>query len=368
MPDIQLDEAACRARQARLLKSFESLSVEAAVLNRPEHVQWLTGFRPFRLHPAAAVLFGSGQCVLVAPDSSPPGAAVDQVAIYETNYQATIRDEREQAVAAALKSVWPDKRPKRVAVEFNACYPHLTETIGSELVDLDETMWQLRRAKDHDELAMMRAAIAGTAAMYTRAREIIEPGITELQVFSQLHAACTEEFGEPPLVLGNDFQCGTLGGPPRNRKAQDGELYILDLGPCYRGYFADNCRTIAVNRKPTDEQHAAWANVVRMLEWVEQQAKPGVSCRQLYQSVKQQLDEFLPGGFFHHLGHAVGLFPHERPRLNPNWDDTLQVGDVFTVEPGVYSDNLRGGLRLENNYLVTTTGVELLTDFPLDLI
>ena len=104
-----------------------------------------------------------------------------------------------------------------------------------------------------------KKAIAGTDKMYALARQIIEPGITEIEVFNRLQAAAVEEFGEMLTGTGNDYQCGARGGPPRNnRKAQDGELYILDLGPAFRGYFADNCRAIAVNRKPTDEQQTAW--------------------------------------------------------------------------------------------------------------
>ena len=74
------------------------------------------------------------------------------------------------------------------------------------------------------------------------------------------------------------------------------------------------------------------------------------------------------GVFNHHLGHGIGLFPHEGPHLNPFWNDTFEAGDVFTAEPGLYDENiLHAGMRLENNYLVTETGVELLSDFPLEL-
>ena len=72
--------------------------------------------------------------------------------------------------------------------------------------------------------------------------------------------------------------------------------------------------------------------------------------------------------FNHHLGHGIGLFPHEAPHLNPNWNDTFEVGDVFTCEPGLYDEQiLRAGMRLENDYLVTETGVENLSPFPMEL-
>ena len=69
----------------------------------------------------------------------------------------------------------------------------------------------------------------------------------------------------------------------------------------------------------------------------------------------------------HHLGHGVGLQPHEYPHLNPKWDDVLMEGEIFTAEPGQYSDELKAGIRLENDYLVTKDGVESLFKFPLEL-
>jgi Xaa-Pro aminopeptidase len=64
----------------------------------------------------------------------------------------------------------------------------------------------------------------------------------------------------------------------------------------------------------------------------------------------------------------VGLEPHEAPHLNPRWDDVLREGEVFTAEPGIYAQALAGGIRIENQYLVTRDGAENLTPFPLDLV
>ena len=95
--------------------------------------------------------------------------------------------------------------------------------------------------------------------------------------------------------------------------------------------------------------------------------KPGKSCKELFHEAEEILKQSPVGQFDHHLGHGIGLFPHEGPHLNPFWDDTFEVGDVFTAEPGLYAPELRAGMRLENDYLVTETGVELLSDFPLEL-
>jgi Xaa-Pro aminopeptidase len=256
---------------------------------------------------------------------------------------------------------------KRIGVEFSGVTRHWPLPADVELVDVEPTLYRLRRRKDPDELAMLRRAIAATGVMYQRAREIIRPGIAELEVFSELQAAAIQTLGEPTTATGNDYQCGSRGGPPRaGRLAEAGELYILDLGPAYRGYFADNCRTIAVT-EPDTRQLEAWRWLERALRLVEQTAKPGVSARELFHAVQQLLDQSPVGVFNHHLGHGIGLFPHEAPHLNPNWDDRFEPGDVFTAEPGLYAPDLRAGIRLENDYLITETGVERLSDFPLDL-
>ena len=137
-----------------------------------------------------------------------------------------------------------------------------------------------------------------------------------------------EVAGEAITYLGNDYQCGERGGMPRERKAQAGELYILDLGPAYRGYFADNCRTFSVDGNPTDDQISAWNTISEVLDMVAITVKPGLRCQDLFEKASEMLDENALGVFPHHLGHGVGLYPHETPHLNPNWDDLMYRGAI----------------------------------------
>src|SRR5262249_49693058 len=129
----------------------------------------------------------------------------------------------------------------------------------AESKSIDAVLWQLRRRKDPDELALLRKATACADAMYRRAKEIIEPGVIEVDVYAELNAAAIREAAEPmAAILGNDYVCGGGGGSPRaGRACEAGELYVIDVGPCYRGYFADACRTYAVDQKPTDAQASA---------------------------------------------------------------------------------------------------------------
>ena len=92
-----------------------------------------------------------------------------------------------------------------------------------------------------------------------------------------------------------------------------------------------------------------------------------MTCRDLYARVQEWLATAPVGTWSSHLGHGIGLSVHETPRLNPHWDDTLEVGDVIAVEPALYAPELSCGMRIENDYLVTEAGLELLSPFPLEL-
>jgi Xaa-Pro aminopeptidase len=92
-----------------------------------------------------------------------------------------------------------------------------------------------------------------------------------------------------------------------------------------------------------------------------------VRCRDLYEQVRGWLATAPVGTWSSHLGHGIGLSPHEAPRLNPEWDDVLAEGDVIAVEPALYDPALACGIRIENDYVVTAQGLELLSPFPLGL-
>ena len=370
---VDLRPEHCRKRQRRLIEAVSTFA-DIVVVTRPEHVQYVTGHRPGELHTALAAVHVDGECTLVVPRGTvrpETEAAASTVVEYDAQHLCTLRQDQVAAAASALATALQTTvGTTRVGLEQSGSL-RLADAVGAraatDIVDIDPILWRLRRQKDQDELAMLQRAITCTEEMYVRARELIAPGVTELEVYSALHAAAVNVAGEPLTALGNDYRCAAPGGPPRLRAAQAGELYILDLGPGYRGYHADNCRTFSVDQNPTDEQTAAWHAVASVFDIVESTVRPGASCRALFETAKSTLDEHLPGGFVHHLGHGVGLYPHEAPHLNPHWDDVFERGDVFTVEPGLYSPELRAGIRIEENYLVEEGGVRRLTNSPREL-
>jgi Xaa-Pro aminopeptidase len=367
MDPYAVDIAACRGRQQRLIEALDPLGVELALVARRESVQWLTGafVRP-PFEPLAAIN-SDGHVTLIVPERQrDDAAAADEIAGYEAKWHSTTRDDQRAASAAVLRSVLT-AAPRRAACEFSVFCPHQYLPWDAPLADIEALLFRLRRRKDADELRMLRRANDANRAMFAQARQIIAPGVNELDVYTDLHAVAVKTLGEPLTYFGQDFRSAARGGGPRDRPAEPGELFILDLGVGFRGYHSDNARTIAVDREPSEQQQCAWTAVADIFRMVEAAVRPGQSCRELFHAVQRELDEYAPWTFNHHLGHGVGLAPQEGPHLNPRWDDVFEEGDFIAVEPGLYHNDLRYGIRLEQNYLVTASGVELWTDWPLAL-
>ena len=370
-PHPMLDPTHARARQQRLVREMETRRLDAVVVGAAENVYYLSTHRPHVLQRSALVVWSDGRSWLVRAEGPSADVAADDVATYLANPMGTQRQEQADIVAGRVVEALTRRRGSgRVGVDASAVTSRLAAVWEHQPVPVDPILWQHRRRKDPDELALMKAAIACTKAMYDRAREVVNPGVDEMTVYSELQSAAVSAAGEPlsPAYLGNDYACGARGGAPRRgRAARPGELYILDLGPAFRGYYSDNCRTFAVDRNPTDAQHRAWEAVASALALVEHTARPGVRCRDLFAAVDDHYRSRTGTAFPHHLGHGVGLQPHEFPHLNPHWDDVLLEGDVFTAEPGLYAPDLNAGIRIENQYLVTAGGVENLTPVPTTL-
>ncbi len=231
---------------------------------------------------------------------------------------------------------------------------------------------KLRRRKEPDEIEEIRASLRLCKVAYDTARAVIRPGITELDVYLEMHAAISREAGAV-IPFPGDFACGRRcirgGGPPATRVLEEGDLYILDLFPAPALYFGDTCRTFAVSGEPTAIQRRAWEAVVEARRMAEEMVRPGVAAREVHSRVKAFLDAepVTERSFWHHLGHGIGHHGHEAPRLMAPSGDIFEEGDVLTLEPGVYTEALQGGIRLEDNYIVRANGLERLFDYPLDL-
>ena len=213
MNDYETDIDACRGRQRRLLDHMQESGLDAVLVAQTEHVQWLAGPRFPWVMQAAAVLRADGHLTLSSPKKPILEAAADEVVTYDAQWHSTLRNDQRQACMEALEQAVGGKlKGSRLGVEFS-CFGRASEFGERELVDIEPKLYRLRRCKHPDELARIRKAIAGTGKMYERAREILRPGITELEMFNELQAAAVDEFGEMLTGTGNDYQCGSRGGP-----------------------------------------------------------------------------------------------------------------------------------------------------------
>ena len=174
------------------------------------------------------------------------------------------------------------------------------------------------------------------------------------------------------VALAGDFAVGERairgGGPPTSRAIAPGDLYILDLFPAPHLYFGDTCRTFATST-PTDDQHRAWEIVCEAMAIGERAIRPGVRARDVYAEVKEFLDSHVLAekSFWHHAGHGIGHNGHEAPRIIPGSSDVFEAGDVITLEPGIYTRALRGGIRIEDNYVVRENDLQNLFHYPKSL-
>ena len=353
----------CRARQRGFRERIADERLDAALVCDRRHVHYLTGYWCPAVFAAAVLIESDGPATLVAPYPVEAELATDATLHYPAQRLATLTDDQ---LGGALDVIaQPLRRCRRVGTDGPVLpWAHP----AASWVDLRPALLAMRRAKLPDEVALLRRAIAATEAAYAWAFESLRAGASEVSMFAGMQAAAAEVAGEVLGEFGNDFQIGSPGGPPRRRNAEPGEVAVFDLSVTLRGYHSDMCRSFVVGREPTTMQAEARDRILAAISHVESRVKPGASCRTLYSEVADMLHEDGRGWSFpHHLGHGIGLSAHESPRLNPHWDDTFQAGDVFTAEPGLYSPELRAGLRIEEIYRVNESGIEKLTLFPTDL-
>ena len=360
----------CSTRLQRLHAVMETQGVDTALITDRKHVYYYSGHLTPVATRSALIVSGSDTVLMTgtlgaAPNAAADGLAVSDVRTFTGNaYQSTIRPNQEELLAELVSQT---ALVGRVGCDLSSCPALLLRLLSGEPVDLTAGILDQRRTKDPDEVALLRVAAGCVDACYRYARERIEPGLNELTLYGELLRTAVEMAGEEVGRFGQDFQCASPGGPARDRRAQAGELWILDLGVEYRGYGADASRAFSVSGRASDAQQEAWELVAGALQAAADRLQPGLSCLQLFRDTQATIDRVYTGGFPHHLGHGIGLSVHEAPYLNPEWDQQLAVGDVITVEPGVYHPDLAAGLRLENDFVITAAGAEQITHASLEL-
>jgi Xaa-Pro dipeptidase len=238
-------------------------------------------------------------------------------------------------------------------------------------VEIHKVISKLRRKKYSDEISLIKRSAQIAEKAHAWVLENIAPGMTELDVYSEVQKICTAHGGQPLIVYG-DFAVSPgperKGGPPTQRKLKESDMFILDFSVVLFGYRSDFTNTLVVGKKPSSSQQQLMDLARLAMEAGENNLLEGVNASHVYQSV---MDVFLKAGlgdhFPHHAGHGLGLSHPEAPFIVPGSDEILVAGDVITLEPGLYVPNV-GGLRIERNYLITESGFECLTHHNISLV
>lgn len=365
-----LTVAKCRERQRRLQAHMGTYGLEMALLSHPKTIYYFTGALLDASWPHAAAFSADGTCTLVTNFEPLNEVAVEDVRTY-TGYTIDRVFGRPNGHDEAVTLVRDLMTPGVTGIEAEWISAGMSAIVPGKTQNLTPAIVEMRRRKLPDEIESIRATTRLAEAGYAAVKEILEPGLTEVDAYLAIENAIVRAAGTA-VELKGDFACGVRaiggGGPPTRRKIQDGDLYILDLFPIFEGYMCDLCRTFVVGAA-TEEQLAAWEHVVAAHEVARRCIRPGASTRVAYEELRDFLALHAParGSFTHHAGHGVGMEGWEQPWLNAGSDQTFIEGEVIACEPGLYSEALQGGIRLEHNYIVTSDGPLAIDTFPLEL-
>lgn len=247
----------------------------------------------------------------------------------------------------------------------HATYTKHLAPVKCEWLDASDMIPTLRRTKDAHEVSMIREAGRIGREALGNVLKLAHVGMSESE-FEILLTGEIKRLGAEKGWAHDDFivasgeRSAMCHAPATGKKFADGETVTVDYGAMYEGYMSDITRNFALGhvsskaREINDVLLRAHGEAVKAL-------RPGVKGVDVDAVARKVIAEAGYGEYFvHGLGHGLGLEVHESPRLSRTSKDVLKAGDVVTVEPGIYIEGW-GGLRIEDDYLITEDGCECLT-------
>jgi Xaa-Pro aminopeptidase len=282
-------------------------------------------------------------------------------------------DGPQQALQAALRAI--GIAPQSVAVEYTALRVMELRALeavlpGLTTVDAMPLLSDLRMVKDDAELAAMEEAIRIIETALHAGIAHIRPGMSEREL-ARIIADGIIAAGGAGEAFATMVASGPNGANPHHsnseRGLQSGDLITIDCGAIYKGYISDITRTIALG-EPSAEARRIYELVREANAAGVAAVRPEVSGEEIDRAARGVIEAGGYGAYFvHRTGHGLGLETHELPNIVAGSKQALRVGTTFTVEPGIYVPGV-GGVRIEDDVLITADGVRVLTSFPRELL
>ena len=363
-----------RSRQQRLRDVIASMKIDAAFVTDYRDIYYFTGafVQPW---PACLMIDQAGHSWLIAQESA-QSPAVDDLITYQPHTLYTSNPDNLRILnGLVVKMAGSYSRAQRLGWQAESM-PHLlasTLLAGREpdaWAGMDDQIAMMQTRKDPDELALIRRSIRADLAAYSAAQAAIVDGANELEVLAIAQRAAMLDAGEN-VYHGGDYRCGEMAGAARDRIIETGELFTVDAQTVYRGYWCDLSRTYCVGAQPTDLQQSIFDHIAAIQRGLVDLLRPGVRGTDIWRMLDERIREhpaLADVGLVHHAGHGVGLRAQEAPDLNRDREGILEVGSVVAVEPGAYIAPARLGVRLENMYLITESGAEIMSEYPMNLV
>lgn len=258
---------------------------------------------------------------------------------------------------------------KRVGFEAGkisqAMYTKYFAPVKVEWHDASDMIMKLRRTKDFHETDLIRHAAKIGREAYAKTLELVEPGMSEVEFDVKLMEhikllGAEKGWSHDDFIVASGTRGSMCHAPATLKKFDTGEVVTVDYGAMTDGYMSDITRNFAVGYAD-DRAHEINSILLKAHRDAAKSLRPGISGREVDAIARKVIDDAGYGKYFlHGLGHGLGLEVHEAPRLSQTSNDILQAGDVVTIEPGIYIEGW-GGLRIEDDYLITQDGHECLT-------
>jgi Xaa-Pro aminopeptidase len=345
-------------RRRRAVESLGTIEADALIVTHLPNVRYLTGFSGTA---GVLVLEAIGAPVLITDSryvsqsrEETGGLAIGKVVgSYDETLAGYLRERAHRAVAYE-EAHCPVSRLRFL----ESALPGTTRLIGCQgLVE------SLRAVKDEEELARLERAARGLEPTVLSLRDEIRAGASERTVAAELDYRLRQNGYDKTAfdtIVASGPRSALPHGRPTDRRFEPGDLVVIDFGGVMDGYASDVTRTFSVGEPSREAQHI-YDTVRKAQEAAIGAVRPGIEAQDVDRAAREVIESADLGEFFGHgTGHGLGLEVHESPWISPGRAERLQAGMVFTVEPGIYIPG-RGGVRLEDDVLVTEEGCRLLS-------